>query len=210
MARHKIHKKLKIAIVILLIAVLSFETHKLFKRHVVYKKPSKPVQGKKVKIKKIKSKTKKVIQKTVEVNPIQEAHEESIELHNRVIQHQREQAAEDYKQKQIVSQQQEEQIQWINIRISYYTISYSDCGNIKGITSSGKHIQEGMIAAPHDIPFGTQLILPDMGVTYDVQDRGGDITWSGDIMKIDVYVEGASQSELNKLGVKYVKGYIKK
>lgn len=96
--------------------------------------------------------------------------------------------------------------QEIKLRISYYTNSDIECGNSLGITASGRPIQQGMIAAPSNIPFGTKIIIS--GNIYTVQDRGGAIGYEGNIMKIDIYVPNASQSQLNRLGVKYTTGYI--
>lgn len=96
----------------------------------------------------------------------------------------------------------------INLRVSFYTVSYEDCGNTKGRTASGKRIRQGMIAMPKDIEFGTQIYIENMG-TYTCEDRGGLITYDKDgTMKVDVYVPNATQKQLRELGVKYLKGYI--
>jgi 3D (Asp-Asp-Asp) domain-containing protein len=101
-----------------------------------------------------------------------------------------------------------QQGQQVKLRISYYTNSDIECGNSLGITASGRQIQQGMIAAPSNIPFGTKIIINES--EYVVTDRGGAIGYEGDTMKIDIYVPNASQSQLNRLGVKYTTGYIVK
>ncbi len=57
--------------------------------------------------------------------------------------------------------------------------------NGKGITASGKPVQEGVtVAAPSDIPLGTKLYIPALKHTYTVTDRGGAITGN----RLDLYV----------------------
>ena len=99
-------------------------------------------------------------------------------------------------------------IQEINLRVSFYTVSYQETGKIDGITASGKRIQEGHIAMPKDIPFGTRVYIEGLG-EYTCEDRGGAITYTNDgTMKVDVYIPNATQKQLMNLGVVYTKGYI--
>ncbi len=70
-------------------------------------------------------------------------------------------------------------------------------GKIKGQTASGKMAKQGRtIAAPKDIPFGTEIVIG--GKSFIVEDRGEAIKYVGDTMKIDVYVKTHKQAR--KLG----------
>lgn len=229
MTRFKINKRLKVAICILLICVFGMKIHLSYKKHVEYKRIKKPTQSKKVKIyKKFSINKKKEI--TFNEKDLFQYHnilksindkqnynlQEQIKLHNKQYD---EKQAERKRQEQIKKQQnnvkvnrgeQSSQGRPVKLRISYYTVSFQDCGNTRGITSSGLPIQSDMIAAPNNIKFGTQISIPSMGRVFTVQDRGGAIGYEGDTMMIDVYVPNATQSQLNKLGVKYTNGYILK
>lgn len=90
---------------------------------------------------------------------------------------------------------------WFDVEISFYTNDYHDCQSTLGITASGKHVNSNTIATPRNIPFNTAIYIKDQGLKV-VQDRGGAIRYKSDgVMKIDVFVEGASQIELNKMGI---------
>lgn len=54
-------------------------------------------------------------------------------------------------------------------------------------TSSGKHVEDGMIGAPNEYAFGTQIIIN--GKTYTVEDRGGYIKTldNGDI-RLNIFI----------------------
>lgn len=109
--------------------------------------------------------------------------------------------------------------QYVDIRVSYYTNSYADCGKTDGITASGKDLKTlsrggsindiTYIAVPKDIPFGTRYYIEGIGICEAV-DTGGAIKWHGDTMWVDVYVPHATAKELNKKGVMKTKGYILK
>jgi 3D (Asp-Asp-Asp) domain-containing protein len=69
-------------------------------------------------------------------------------------------------------------------KITAYCGCAKCCGKTDGITASGTHVTAGRtIAAPPDIPFGTQIIIN--GHTYTVEDRGGAIKGK----RIDIYFE---------------------
>ena len=100
--------------------------------------------------------------------------------------------------------------EYINVRLSYYTSSYEECGKNDGISANGTSINDGgnYVAAPSSVPFGTKLNID--GTIYTVVDRGGAIGYSNGVMMLDVYVPGASQEQLNNLGVKFTKAQILK
>ena len=82
-------------------------------------------------------------------------------------------------------------------KITAYCGCVKCCGKTDGITASGTHVTAGRtIAAPPEIPFGTQIIIN--GHTYTVEDRGGAIKGN----RIDIYFE--THEEALKFGVQYV------
>lgn len=82
-------------------------------------------------------------------------------------------------------------------KITAYCGCAKCCGKTDGITASGTHVTAGRtIAAPPEIPFGTQIIIN--GHTYTVEDRGGAIRGN----RIDIYFE--THEEALKFGVQYV------
>ena len=83
----------------------------------------------------------------------------------------------------------------VTVEVSFYD-SCTLCTPGYGITASGKQIQEGMIACPPDVPFGTQLIID--GVTYTCEDTGSYIKWVNGVMRVDIYV--SSHTEALKRG----------
>ena len=118
------------------------------------------------------------------------------------------------KNKKVVKKQPERET--INILISYYTNSVSDCGKTDAVSASGKTLSRGgdgttYIAAPSNIPFRTRLNIRGIGIC-SVVDRGGAIHYTyingTRYMKIDVFVPGASNSELENKGIMKTKGYI--
>jgi 3D (Asp-Asp-Asp) domain-containing protein len=89
------------------------------------------------------------------------------------------------------------------MKITDYTAS--DKGmNGKGITTSGERVLEGRtIAADIDIPFGSQIYIPDLNRTYIVTDRGGAI--HGD--RLDLYME--NRKDAMKFGVQELEVFIR-
>lgn len=82
-------------------------------------------------------------------------------------------------------------------KITAYCGCAKCCGKTDGITASGTHVTAGRtIAAPPEIPFGTQIIIN--GHTYTVEDRGGAIKGN----RIDIYFE--THEEALAFGVQYV------
>ena len=74
----------------------------------------------------------------------------------------------------------------------------AECNGNK--TASGTNPRYGIVAAPIDVPFGTELIIPDFkcsGLTnrsFVVEDRGGYIKKVGDTYRIDIFVESGSMA----------------
>lgn len=90
---------------------------------------------------------------------------------------------------------------WFDVEISFYTDSYNNCQNTLGITASGKHVNSETIATPSDIPFGTPIYIRGQGLKI-TQDRGGAIRYKRNgVMKIDIFVEGATQKQLLNMGI---------
>mgnify|MGYP003302035717 FL=1 len=82
-------------------------------------------------------------------------------------------------------------------KITAYCGCAKCCGKTDGITASGTHVTAGRtIAAPPEIPFGTQIIIN--GHTYTVEDRGGAIKGN----RIDIYFE--THEEALAFGVQYI------
>ena len=98
---------------------------------------------------------------------------------------------------------------WIDVRLTYYTNSVSDCGKTDAIAASGKHLNDGgnYVAAPKGISFGTRMYIEGRG-NYVVEDRGGAITYRNGVMMLDVYVPNASNSYLRRLGVTHTRAKI--
>jgi 3D (Asp-Asp-Asp) domain-containing protein len=70
------------------------------------------------------------------------------------------------------------------INASAYTASADECGNSKGITSSGLKVKENRtIACPEKFPFGLKIKIDGMG-TFVCEDRGGAIKGN----HIDIYM----------------------
>lgn len=99
---------------------------------------------------------------------------------------------EEIKNEEILAKWKEKQSElWKNlstepfeINASAYTASADECGNDKGITSSGIRVKENRtIACPPSFPFGTKLSIEGMG-TYVCEDRGGAIKGN----HIDIYM----------------------
>lgn len=84
----------------------------------------------------------------------------------------------------------------VDVEVSFYCSCSQCCAGGSGITASGKHVQEGMIACPSDIPFGTRILID--GVTYTCEDTGSYIKWINGIMRVDIYT--SSHTEALKRG----------
>jgi 3D (Asp-Asp-Asp) domain-containing protein len=106
----------------------------------------------------------------------------------------------------------------INIIVTFYTNSISDCQSTKGISASGKDLVSASrggdityVAAPKNIPFNTKIDVKGIGVC-DVQDRGGAIkhVWIDNVeyMKLDVFVKGATRQQLLNKGLVKTTGHI--
>lgn len=126
-----------------------------------------------------------------------------------------EQSKEEMLKQDQAEEQKKKQLQIQNIPktykiiLTFYSVDAEQCGNDLGITASGKHIQEGMCAAPTSINFGKVISLSN-GQSYVVEDRGSSkyIRWiDNNTFRIDVYVPSREQAE--RLGVKTYTGVIK-
>jgi 3D (Asp-Asp-Asp) domain-containing protein len=108
--------------------------------------------------------------------------------------------------KKYIDNQIESEDGYFDVILTYYTVSYEECGKIDGITASGKRVSRGFIATPPNIDFGTNIYIKNHGMTV-VEDRGGAIQTIYEngkkYIKIDIYVPNASQRQLNKLGKVY-------
>jgi len=86
--------------------------------------------------------------------------------------------------------------------------SCSQCSDGWGTnTASGLPVQEGFVALPKDIPFGTKVIIPELGAEYTCQDRGGFIEYTDEgYMRVDVYM--SSHEACLQFGRFVVEGYL--
>ena len=86
--------------------------------------------------------------------------------------------------------------------------SCSQCSDGWGThTASGLPVQEGFVALPKDIPFGTKVIIPELGAEYVCQDRGGFIEYTDKgYMRVDVYI--SSHEACLQFGRFTVEGYL--
>lgn len=140
---------------------------------------------------------------------IEELYKERLEMERR--------KAEELRLEAIEKQRQEEEDSHKRMFIvSYYGATKNECGNEHFVTSSGVPVQDGHIAVPKEIPFGSKVIID--GVEYLATDRGNPkyicILNNGDI-RVDVFVPRLN-SEINhddlyekriaKMGVKKVVG----
>lgn len=91
----------------------------------------------------------------------------------------------------------------INVEISAYTPYDAGCNFI---TASGQRVRYGIVAAPKQLKFGTELIIPEFNIVFVVADRGGYIKKVNNIYRIDIFVW--SKSEAKKIGRKRTKAYI--
>ena len=74
--------------------------------------------------------------------------------------------------------------------ITAYT-NYDPGMDGRGITANGERTAEGRtIAAPPEIPFGTQIYVPELKKTFTVTDRGGAIKGN----RLDVFMENREEA----------------
>ena len=101
-----------------------------------------------------------------------------------------------------------------NFIVTYYGSTYNECGNNHFITASGVPVEEGHIAVPNNIPFGSKIILN--GVEYLATDTGNpkyiceldDGTLRVDVFVARQYGESDYQYEkrVNNMGTKKIEG----
>ncbi|WP_346961408.1 3D domain-containing protein [Clostridium sp.] len=86
--------------------------------------------------------------------------------------------------------------------------SCSQCSDGWGThTASGLPVQEGFVALPKDIPFGTKVIIPELEAEYICQDRGGFIEYTDEgYMRVDVYM--SSHEACLQFGRFIIDGYL--
>ena len=101
-----------------------------------------------------------------------------------------------------------------NFIVTYYGATYNECGNNHFITASGVPVEEGHIAVPRNIPFGSKIILE--GKEYIATDTGNSkyiCELSDGSLRVDVFVgrqygENDYQYEkrVNNMGTKKIEG----
>ena len=101
-----------------------------------------------------------------------------------------------------------------NFIVTYYGATYNECGNNHFITASGVPVEEGHIAVPRNIPFGSKIILK--GKEYIATDTGNPkyiCELSDGSLRVDVFVgrqygENDYQYEkrVNNMGTKKIEG----
>lgn len=101
---------------------------------------------------------------------------------------------------------------YCKFEVSFYCGCYGCTQNGNLQTASGEYAVEGItIAAPSDIPFGSQVYIEALGQTYTVQDRGGYIEYTYDeygnlVMRLDVFI--SDHNRAIQYGRYYSNGYI--
>lgn len=130
-----------------------------------------------------------------------------IEKNNQKLQEIKQQEQQQELQQKAIREQRQKP-KWVTVRLSYYTSNLTDCNKTDGITASGKHAAYGMCAAPSNFPLGSTFVLQS-GQELTVQDRGGAIKVRDGVIWLDVFIPNATEEELNSMGVKYVKAYLK-
>ena len=76
-----------------------------------------------------------------------------------------------------------------NFIVTYYGATYNECGNNHFITASGVPVEEGHIAVPKSIPFGSKIILE--GKEYIATDTGNPkyiCELSDGTLRVDVFI----------------------
>ena len=101
-----------------------------------------------------------------------------------------------------------------NFIVTYYGATYNECGNNHFITASGVPVEEGHIAVPRSIPFGSKIILE--GKEYIATDTGNPkyiCELSDGTLRVDVFIErqyGESdyqyEKRVNNMGTKKIVG----
>ena len=101
-----------------------------------------------------------------------------------------------------------------NFIVTYYGATYNECGNNHFITASGVPVEEGHIAVPRSIPFGSKIILE--GNEYIATDTGNPkyiCELSDGTLRVDVFIErhyGESdyqyEKRVNNMGAKRIVG----
>ena len=101
-----------------------------------------------------------------------------------------------------------------NFIVTYYGATYNECGNNHFITASGVPVEEGHIAVPRNIPFGSKIILE--GKEYIATDTGNPkyiCELSDGTLRVDVFIErhyGESdyqyEKRVNNMGAKRIVG----
>ena len=101
-----------------------------------------------------------------------------------------------------------------NFIVTYYGATYNECGNNHFITASGVPVEEGHIAVPKSIPFGSKIILE--GKEYIATDTGNPkyiCELSDGTLRVDVFIErqqGESdyqyEKRVNNMGAKKIVG----
>lgn len=76
------------------------------------------------------------------------------------------------------------------VNASAYTAAADECGNSRGITSSGLKVEEGRtLACPPEFPFGAKIYIEGVGERR-CEDRGGAIKGN----HVDIYMETKSDA----------------
>ena len=101
-----------------------------------------------------------------------------------------------------------------NFIVTYYGSTYNECGNNHFITASGVPVEEGHIAVPRNIPFGSKIILE--GKEYIATDTGNPkyiCELDNGTLRVDVFVArqyGESdyqyEKRVNNMGTKKIEG----
>ena len=101
-----------------------------------------------------------------------------------------------------------------NFIVTYYGATYNECGNNHFITASGVPVEEGHIAVPRSIPFGSKIILE--GNEYIATDTGNPkyiCELSDGTLRVDVFIErqyGENdyqyEKRVNNMGAKRIVG----
>lgn len=88
------------------------------------------------------------------------------------------------------------------VNASAYTAAANECGNNKGITSSGLKVEEGRtLACPPEFPFGAKIYIEGVGERR-CEDRGGAIKGN----HVDIYME--TKSDAFAFGRQLLEAYV--
>ena len=122
---------------------------------------------------------------------------------------------EQHRQKEKKRKEEEEKLNYRrNFIVTYYGATYNECGNNHFITASGVPVEEGHIAVPRSIPFGSKIILE--GKEYIATDTGNPkyiCELSDGTLRVDIFIErqyGENdyqyEKRVNNMGVKKIVG----